>query len=368
MLSRILNLALKELIQLSRDKLMVFFLILGPVLELVLLAQATGNSLSNLAAVIVDQDHSRASREIAAAIGNAEDLNVVGYLDSPDQVDDWMKRGQALLAVILPSGLEADQSSSSPQIQLIADGANSMASAAAMNAAVSAIHAVDLRRLAPTMQSIPTIDLRTQIRYNPSLDANYFTITAQLGLVIYQVALVVAVIGLTREREIGTLEQLLVTPLRRIEIIAGKAIPALLIAVVDLLLMLGIAIWGFQVPMQGSFVLLFALSLFFIVAEIGWGLTLAAFSRTQQQAALSIFVLAMVDVLFSGYVLPVERMPGALQVMAQAFPLQHYMGTVRSIMLKGADLSAVGGELLALFALSAASLAVAVTTLRQRLE
>jgi ABC-2 type transport system permease protein len=148
----------------------------------------------------------------------------------------------------------------------------------------------------------------------------------------------------------------------------GKAIPALIVASVDLILMWAIAVWGFHVPMQGSFLLLMGLSLFFIAAEIGWGLTVSAISRTQQQAALMIFVLAMVDVSFSGYVMPVERMPFALQMLAQLFPLQHYLVVIRSIMLKGASLPAVWNQALALGALSVGSVGVAVVSLRNHLE
>jgi len=214
----------------------------------------------------------------------------------------------------------------------------------------------------------PAIDLRTQVLYNPALDANYFTITAQLGFVIYQVVLVVAAVGLTRERELGTLEQLLVTPLRRLELIIGKAIPALLVGCVDFALMWAIAVWGFAVPMHGSFLLLLGLSLLFIAAEIGWGLTISGLAQNQQQAGLIIFVLALIDVSFSGYVMPVEHMPAMLQIVSKIFPLQHYLEVIRGIMLKGATLQNLGAQALALTALSVGSLAVAVISLRSRME
>gem|GEM_PF-134504 len=336
MLNRIQNLAIKEFIQITRNWLLLIFIILGPVMELVLLARATSQGTTHMATVVVDQDHSQTSRQIIRAIDNTEELDVVAYLDSPDQADTWLERSQAVLTVVLPPNLEADLlAARSPETQLIADGTNSTSSGSALNAAVGAINAFGVRRAAAYFREWPTIDVRTQVRYNPTQDANHFTITAQLGFVIYQVALVVAVSGLTRERELGTLEQLLVTPTRRLELIIGKAIPALVIASMDFLLMYAIAVWGFQVPMRGPFVVLLTLSLFFIVAEIGLGLTVSAISRTQQQSALIIFVLAMIDVSFSGYVMPVERMPATLYALAQLFPLQHYLAVIRSVMLKG---------------------------------
>jgi ABC-2 type transport system permease protein len=368
MFNRIRNLAAKELIQLTRNGLLLVFIVLGPTMELALLARATRQGTTHLPAAVVDQDHSQVSRQIISAIDNTEELDIVANLDSPDQIDAWLKHSQGVLAVILPMGLEADLNDGSPQVQLIADGTNSTTSAAALNAAVGAINDFSARRAVAYLRDGPAIDLHTQVRYNPTLDADRFTITAQLGFVIYQVALAVAVAGLTRERELGTLEQLLITPIRRLELTIGKAIPALIVASGDFILMWAMAVWGFHVPMQGSFLLLVWLSLLFIAAEVGWGLTVSALSRTQQQAALIIFVLAMVDVSFSGYVMPVERMPFALQMLAQVFPLQHYLVVIRSIMLKGATLPAIWNQALALGALSVGSIGIAAVSVRTHLE
>ena len=371
MFRRISNVALKEIIQLTRNWLLLIFLVLGPTMELVLLAQATGQGFKHLSIVVVDQDHSQTSRQVATALDNTEELDVVAYLDSLDQVDAWMERKQVIMAVILPPGLEADQATGSPQVQLIADGTNNMTSASAVEAAMGAISSFAIRSMASYARLSnggPTIDLRTQVLYNPALDGNYSTIPSQLGFVVYQVVLMVAAVGLTRERELGTLEQLLVTPLRRLELIIGKAIPALLVGCVDLALMWAIAVWGFAVPMRGSFLLLFGLSLLFIAAEIGWGLTISGLAQNQQQAGLIIFILALIDVSFSGYVMPVEYMPATLQIVSKIFPLQHYLEVIRGIMLKGATLQALWSPTLALAALSVGSLTVAVISLRSRLE
>lgn len=370
MFTRIINIALKEILQLTRNWLLLIFLVLGPTMELVLLAHATGQGLKHLSIVVVDQDRSQTSRQIISTLDNTEELNVVAHLDSLDQVDAWMERKQAIMAVILPPGLEAERATGSPQVQLIADGTNNMASTSAVEAAMGALSSLAVRQGAAyaSLNGGPAIDLRTQVLYNPTLDANYFTITAQLGFVIYQVVLVVAAVGLTRERELGTLEQLLVTPLRRLELIVGKALPALLVGCVDLALMWAITVWGFAVPMRGSFLLLFGLSLLFIAAEIGWGLTISGLAQNQQQAGLIIFVLALIDVSFSGYVMPVEHMPAMLQIVSKIFPLQHYLEVIRGIMLKGATLQALWSQTLALAALSVGSLAVAVISLRSRME
>jgi ABC-2 type transport system permease protein len=205
MFKRIGNLAAKEIIQLTRDALMLLLIIVGPTLELVLLAYSTGQGVRHLPMVVVDQDRSRISREIVAAIDNTDELDVVAYLDSPDQIADWLERNQAALAVILPAGLEADLDTRQPQVQLIADGSNSVIGSNALTAASGAINAFLLRRAEATVG--PTLSLRAQVRYNSALNVRYFAVTAQLGFIVYQVALIVAALGLTRERELGTLEQ-----------------------------------------------------------------------------------------------------------------------------------------------------------------
>ncbi len=367
MFNRISNLATKEIIQLVRDWVMLLFIILAPVMELVLLAQATGQGIRNLPTVIVDQDRSWLSRQLITAIDNTDELNVTAYLDSPDQIEAWLERNRAAMAIIFPAGLEADISTRSPQVHLIADGSHSTAGANALSAASGAINTAMARLAMANDQALP-LAVHLQVRYNPTLSVRHFAITSQLGFIVYQVTLMVASLGLARERELGTLEQLLVTPMQRPELIIGKAIPALVIAGIDFGLMWIIAVWGFQVPMRGSFVLLLGTSLLFISAEIGWGLTISALSRTQQQAVLLVFVLALVDVSFSGYMVPVDRMPPALQALSQCFPLQHYLVIIRKIMLKGASLSLIWNEVLALFALGLASSAVAIVSLRRKLD
>ena len=362
MLRRISNLAAKEILQLTRDWLMLVLIILGPTLELVLLARATGQGVRSLPVVVVDQDHSQVSRQIVTALDNTEELQVITYLDAPEQVNAWLERSQAALAVILPERLEADLAAHlQPEVQLIADGSNSVVGSNALSAANGAINAY-------LAQGWPILDLRTRVRYNPTLNVRHFAVTAQLGFIVYQVALIVASLGLTRERELGTLEQLLVTPLRRLELIVGKAVPALVIAGLDFVIMWAIITAVFGVPMRGSFSLLLGLSLLFIAAEIGWGLTISALSHTQQQAVLLIFVLALVDISFSGYMVPIERMPAALQMLAQVFPMQHYLVIIRSVMLKGASLEIVLPQALALVVLGVGSGAVALACLRNRLD
>jgi ABC-2 type transport system permease protein len=221
------------------------------------------------------------------------------------------------------------------------------------------------------------VELRFVARFNALLDDRPHAITAMLGLIVYQVTLIIASQSFTRERELGTLEQLRVTPLGRLELIAGKAIPTLLVGLVDCLLMLGvIAVW-FDIPMRGSLFLLLLLTVPFVLAQIGWGTLISLVSHTQQQALLFVFALAMLEVAMSGFMVPAGDMPGVMRVLSSVSSVQHYLVILRGVMLRGAGLRslwlpglALGGIALAVGTLAWLRLQLGLDTnsLRRRLQ
>jgi ABC-2 type transport system permease protein len=348
--------------------MILIMILVGPVLQLALIARATTQGFHHQPIVVMDQDRSMLSRRILEAFDNTEELRVIAFLASPDEIDPWLDRNQAIMAVTIPPGLEADLARGTPQIQLLVDGSKSASASYAIAAATGAINSTAASYGQSLAGDLPMLAVRTQVRFNPALNVSYFVISAQLGFIIYQVALIVAALGITRERELGTLEQLLVTPLRRVELIVGKAIPAVVVATVNFFVVFLIVNQGFELPMRGSFALLFGLSVLFVIAEVGWGLMISAFSHTQQQAVLLVFVLAMTDVAFSGYTVPVERLPQVMQWIAQLFPFQHYLQILRGVMLRGADLSTLWPQALALVILTIGSVSIALFALRRRLD
>jgi ABC-2 type transport system permease protein len=180
------------------------------------------------------------------------------------------------------------------------------------------------------------------------------------------VTLMVAAIGIARERELGTLEQLLVTPVTSLELIIGKAILAMVIACVDFLLLLSLTVWGFNIPLRGSVWLLLSLTLLFITVELGWGIMISAIARDQQQALLFVFLLAMTEMVFSGYMVSVDNMPPLLRVASNLFPIKHYLIIVRHIMLKGVALQHIWMEAAALIVLGIGSLTATFLILGRR--
>jgi len=259
------------------------------------------------------------------------------------------------------------------QVQLVLDGADPSAARTARLGAERAIASFVQQTTPPDLAGTmarwgQVVDLRGRIWFNEELKQSNYEVPSELGFMLIGVALMVASLGIARERELGTLEQLLVMPLRSMELIIGKAVPAMLLAYLGFLLMLALVVLVFGVPMRGSLALLLAIAFFYLFIEIGWGLMVSAFSRTQWQALLGIFMLMMVEMIFSGYAFPVENMPALLRVMANFVLIKHWLIILRSILLKGAGIGVFWRELLALAGLGVVINLLTLLVLRRRLE
>jgi ABC-2 type transport system permease protein len=370
-LQRIWGLAVKEFLQLGRDRLLLAFLIVGPLLELLLMGGLAGGGVDNLPLAVVDQERSRASRDLVAKLDRTDELLVKAYADDIAQARSWMQNGDiAAIAVIPPGYSEAlTDPRQSASIQVIADGSNNVVSTVALAAAedVASEISKDISGLRSAAGKGP-VDLRFVARFNAALEDRPHAITAMLGMIVFQVALVVAAQSFARERELGTLEQLRVTPLRRLDLMAGKAVPTLVIGLVDFLMMMGLIILWFDIPLRGSLLLLCLLTIPFVLAQIGWGTLISLVSRTQQQAMLLVFALAMVEVAFSGFLVPAGDMPGVMHVISYVSSVQHYLVILRGVMLRGAGLSLLWVPGLALAGIAFLTMALAWVRLRAGLD
>jgi ABC-2 type transport system permease protein len=375
MVTRIWNLATKELRQLWRDKLILLFVMLGPISELTLVAWATSGEIEQIPTVVVDRDRSAASRELVQALENTETFEA-SYLQRTDQAAQAMiDSGAALVAVLIPAGFEESLlgAEEPAPVQVILDGADPSAARAARISAEGAIaafsQAIARKRLAPLAAGGGgVIDLDVRVWFNEELKTSNYEVPSELGFMLSGVALMLASLGIARERELGTLEQLMVTPLRSSELILGKALPVLILAYLNFLIMLALVVFVFQVPMRGSWSLLLAIAFFYLLTEMVWGLMISAVSRTQVQALLLAFMLMMVEVVFSGYAFPVENMPWLLQRIANFVPIKHWLLILRGILLKGAGVSVFWKELASLAALGLAINVITIYFLRRRLE
>jgi ABC-2 type transport system permease protein len=375
MIIRIWNLAIKELLHLWRDKMILLFVFFGPISELALVAWATSGDIDHIPTAIVDRDRSAASRALVQALENTETFDANYYPQDQEEARTLVDAGMVLVALLIPSDFEEQLVGvgEPAQVQLILDGADPSAARAAQMSAEGAVGAfaqqIALQRMGHLAGAWgEVIDLDVRVWFNEELKTSNYEVPSELGFMLVGVALMVASLGIARERELGTLEQLMVTPLRSVELILGKALPVMLLSYVNFLLMLGLVVFVFQVPMRGSWSLLLTIALFYLLVEMGWGLMISAVSRTQVQALLLAFMLMMVEVVFSGYAFPVENMPWLLRRIANFVPIKHWLIVLRSILLKGAGIDVFWKELLSLAALGLVINVVTIYFLRKRLE
>ena len=368
-LGRIRWLVRKELWQFRADKLYTFMLVGLPLLQLFLVVgimSDEGGRGSPIA--VLDQDQSAASRALVAAIENTGEAWVRLWPENLAEGDQALRAGQAEGLLAIPPGFQQGlrglpAGRPVPSLLVVVDGTNSWSGSTVLGTIAGAISG-----------SLSDVLGANQggLALRPT---NYFDIakvqdpvSSQLGFLLYQVVLMVSAPALAREREHGTLEQLLVTPLRGLDLIVGKAAPALVVGVVDFLALfaMGRLIW--DVPMRGSFALLFIITLLFILAESAWGLFLSSHVGNQQQAVQVIFVQILFDMSFCGYVVPIDNLPLFIRRISELLPLRHYLQCVRTVMLRGGNLAAVGYDMAALAVLGLAFWAVAVRTLRRSLR
>jgi ABC-2 type transport system permease protein len=372
MLYRIWNLIVKELIQLWRDKLMMLFVLLGPLSELLMVAWSTSQGIEHLPTAVLDLDRTAASRGLITAMANTETFDPY-FVETMDQVSDDVGGGRAMAAWVIPSGFQAqlnDPTGDPAQVQVIVDGADVVAAQTAAEVAPGIVASygqqVALQPAVVEAGNVTPLDMSLRVWFNEEMKESNYMIPSELGFIAAAIAAMVAGMGIAREREQGTLEQLMVTPIRPLELVLGKMTVAIVLGYTEFLLMLGMVVWLFDLPMRGSLPLLMAIAFLYMLVELGWGLTVSAVSSTQMQALLIGFAVVMVMVIFCGYAFPVETMPPLMQAIANVFPLKHWLIILRSILLKGAGVLVFWRELLAIAGLGTAIYTGTVLLLRRK--
>jgi|YelNatPaOPRAMG01_1025707.scaffolds.fasta_scaffold01660_9 ABC-2 type transport system permease protein len=362
---RILSLVWKEFIQLRRNILLSFFILLIPMFEFALMSRVTGSEIKDITVAVLDLDRSKASRELIRVVDETRRLKVAFYPRSQTELEELISRGEATIGLIIPQGFSSELS----QIYAILDGSFSTPASLGLSGLYEAIEAFSNKKLREAgVEAKSKVNLETRILFNPTYDVRHFTLPAMVGFIVYQITIAIASLSLVRERELGTIEQLLVSPLRREEIILGKGLVAFLAGFVNFWLILLLATKIYHVPFRGSILLLGAITALFLVVESGWGLALSTLARNPQQAILFVFIQVMVDVAFSGFIVPVKNLPAHLRFIAFFVPLQHYLFIIRSIMLKGASFFDLLPRIGVLLLLGAFMLITASLNLRRSLE
>jgi ABC-2 type transport system permease protein len=345
----------KELLELRQDKRMLPIVFVAPVLQLVVLGYAATTDVKNVPMVVVDGDRSTASRDLVQTFDASPYFTVKAILNSENEIAPYLETGGAWMALAVPAGYGQQVGAGRPAVvQIVADGtdANSTNIAVGYASNLVAVYAQQLLAARLPGGRLPaglTADVR--VWFNPQLESKFFMIPGVLAILLIVMTTVLASMGIVREKETGTLEQLNVTPLQRWQLIIGKLLPYALIGMVDIFIVVAVARFWFRVPFLGSFWLLFGLSVVFLLSTLGMGLLASTLSNNQQQSMMTAaFFFLVPQIYLSGFVFPIENMPAAIRPLTYLIPLRYYLVIVRGIFLKGVGMDVLWPQALALLA------------------
>jgi ABC-2 type transport system permease protein len=353
MFTRPLVIAWKELLQLRRDRMTLAMMAVLPILQLMLFGYAINTDVRHIPTVVYDQDHSAASRELARSLEVTGFYDVLGHVRGYDEIEQALRSGRARAALVVPPGYSSNLHSGRPsQLQLVVDGSDPQTVGSAINTAAGLVAARSsellLAKLAQSgagAVAVQPIQLEPSTWYNPELRTAVFVVPGLIGVILTMTMVMLTAMAIARERERGTLEQLIVSPVRRVELVLGKILPYTVIGYVQMSLILLVGRLVFEVPLIGSLELLYGLAFVFISANLALGLFFSTLAKTQQQAMQMSFFFLLPNILLSGFMFPFESMPRPAQLIAQALPLTHFLRIVRGITLKGAEFSDISQEL-----------------------
>ena len=374
MLRRIWSLVIKEFIHLRTDWWLPAFMLLGGGMELLLVGWVTSRPITNLPFMVLDPDRQAASRQLVAALENTGTFRSAEYVQDMHTIQEALNRGEISAAVIFSENFSQEMASpeGAPILFVILNGAESTPAAAALRAVEGVVSALDqdivVQRLGLSADDMAGYDPSLRVWFNEALSEALYTTPAELGLMLEFTVLLFAALAFSRERELGTLEQLLVMPYSSMEIIVGKSIPVILVGFVDFVLMLAMVTFAFGVPVRGSLVLLLVLAFGYLLVELSKGLVISVLARTQHQAFLLVMLVGMADFMFTGYAAPVEGMPQALQWFANLVPAHHWLSILRSILLKGVGLEILWPHVAALVGLGLVIGAFSLRYVRRALD
>jgi ABC-2 type transport system permease protein len=360
---RIAAMVVKELRQVFRDPRMGRVVLVAPLIQLGIFGYAVSTDVINTPTFLVDHDRSPLSRELASALTASGHFRITGGSDRPSDLVRALERGDAVLGLTIPASFSRDlRSGAGARLQILLDGTNSNTASIAQSYAERIL--ADFARRKGLLPP-PAIELRDRPWFNPNLESRDYNVPAVMGALLMLVCLLLTSLAVVREREIGTLEQLRVSPLTAGELIAGKTIPFALIGLVDLSLVTAVSLYWFEVPFRGSLLLLLLASVLYILSALGIGLFISTISETQQEAFLSTFLVFMPAILLSGFMFPVSSMPELFQWATLLNPVRHYIEIVRAIFLKGVGFEALAPQFGSLFLIGTSVLFFAAERFRR---
>jgi len=369
-MSRIISVLKKEFLQMRRDRLTLALVFMLPLVQLLLFGYAIQTEVKHIATVVFDQSLSAESRDVIDAFTASGYFDVTGVARSYADVNRMIDSGRAKAGIIFPPDFAADlKRGGSAQVQVIVDASDSMVS----NQAVAIANAIGLLKsqevLAQKMQfrgAMP-YDVRVRPWYNPDGITAYYMVPAILGVIVTMTMVLMTAVGIVRERERGTLEQLIVTPIRPYELMIGKIVPYILLGYLQITVALLVGSLVFHVPIRGSLLQLYLLTLFFITASLGLGILISNVAKTQMQAMQLSFFVFLPSIMLSGFLFPRAAMPKIIYYLSCVIPLTYYLDIIRGIILKGIGFPYLIGQVTALLVFSVIFLTISILKFKKKI-
>ena len=373
---RLFSLIRKEFIQILRDPRTLILVLIIPIMQLFLLGYSATNDVRNIPLAVYDQDRGPAARALLDAYRAADYFSLAYDVESEAELRDLIDSGKARAGLIIPPEYSAQvQERGTAAVAFILDGSDPTVASTSLSAAqlIGQQYSTNLmvERLAHSGLSgalQQPVEVRSQVWYNPDLVSAYFMIPGVIGMILYALTSILTATAIVRERERGTIEQLIVTPIRPWELVVGKLLPYVILAFLNTLEVLAIGAWWFKVPIRGDLGLILLLSGLFLLSSLGIGLLASTIANTQQEAMLTVWMTLLPSIFLSGFFFPLEAMPKILQWISYIFPLRYYLAIIRSLMLKGVGAGAIQNEILALGIFGIVIMAAASLRFRKRLD
>jgi ABC-2 type transport system permease protein len=377
MFGRIAQLLIKEFLQLKRDKSARFRLLIPPIIQMLLFGYAATFEVFNVSTAMLDQDHTPESRALIAAFVHSSRFDMTTVAQTHKEIENAVERSDAQVGVVVPSGFsELLRKGQSAPIQILVDGTNSNTALIALGYvgeianSFGQFYALDLaQRTGRTLgHPLVHVDIAQRYWYNPNLNSRWFFVPGVIGTLVLVTIVNLTAFAIVREREVGTLEQLLVTPIRPVEFIIGKTLPFFVIGLIEVSIVASIGMLWFKVPFAGNPFVLFAGTCLFLLSTLAIGLLISTLCTTQQQAFSSNFFVLNPMFILSGFSFPISSMPHALQWLTLLDPLRYYLVIIRGTFLKGVGIDILWPQMLALAAIGFTLLTISVLRFRKSLD
>jgi ABC-2 type transport system permease protein len=373
---RLASLIRKEFIQILRDPRTLMLILVIPVMQLILLGYSATSDVRNVPLAVYDQDRGPAARALLDAFRAADYFRIAYDVGSDAELRQLIDSGQARAGLVISADYSDNlQSQGSAQVAFVLDGSDPTVASTSLSAAQLIGQAMATQILSERMsdrgQSTPLtlpVDVRTQVWYNPDLVSAFFMVPGVIGMILFALTSMLTATAIVRERERGTIEQLIVTPIRPWELVVGKLLPYTILAFFNTLEVLAIGSWWFKVPVRSGLGLILLLSGLFVISSLGIGLLASTIANTQQEAMLTVWMTLLPSIFLSGFFFPLEAMPKVLQWISYLMPLRYYLVIIRTLLLKGVGVVVLRQQIIALAIFGAAIMSIAAMRFRKRLD